>query len=581
MTIQPERVWRYLATIGGVAIAYWGSAQLTTAVLGLVGTEASPLWPPAGVSLAALLLWGQWVWPGIALGDIISMIQSQGTLWSWITIGSLAGSTLQALVGTTLLKQIGFRNSLSRIRDVLGLVILGGIVTPVVNATLDRTTEVLAGGIPWGRFAQNWLTLWLGDGMGILLVTPLLLLGIPSITQVPRWGKPDYSLKSDRLLEAVACLGLLVATSCGIFGLQTTTQIAEYPLEYLPFPFVVWAALRFGQGGAVLASLLVSGLAIGGAVHSGGPFFLKAGTVEQAILLLQTFMAVVTTTALVLAAAVSERQRAEAKLRALNLDLERQVEERTAQLQEKIQELQGFYELKDTFLQAVAHDLRTSIMGMLMVLKSAHHPDQDQNLLPQRLLVQIIQGCDRQLTLINALLEDHFSEEQPVNLRCSCLSLRDLLQQVVSSLEPLLTKNQATFTNDVPVTLPLAIADPEQLQRVFENLLVNALKHNPPGVSLRVKAAVEGGMLCCRVQDNGVGIDPDQQAALFKLYVRRLFTRHLTGVGLGLYLCREIITAHGGEIGIDSHAGAGTEVWFTLPLAEPQASPLTQQARVI
>lgn len=580
MTTKPERLWRYLATIGGVAIAYWGSAQLTTAVLGLVGTEASPLWPPAGVSLAALLLWGQWVWPGIALGDIISMIQSQGTAWSWVTIGSLAGSTLQALVGTTLLKQIGFRNSLSRIRDVLGLVILGGIVTPVVNATLDRTTEVLAGGITWSQFAQNWLTLWLGDGMGILLVTPLLLLGRFWMARLQAYPWRD-GFQTQQTLEAGLCFGLLIITSCTIFGLQTTTQIAQYPLEYLPFPFVVWAALRFGQGGAVLASLLVSGLAIGGAIHSGGPFLLKAGTVEQAILLLQTFMAVVTATALVLAAAVSERRRAEAKLRALNLDLERQVEERTAQLQEKIQELQGFYELKDTFLQAVAHDLRTSIMGMLMVLRSAHHPQQEQNLLPEKLLVQMIQSCDRQLTLINALLEDHFSEEQQVNLRRCCLSLRDLLQEVVDRLEPLLTKNQAVFSNELPANLPLAIADPELLQRVFENLLVNALKHNPPGVSLRVKATLEGDKVCCRVQDNGVGIDPDQQAALFKLYVRRLFTRHLTGVGLGLYLCREIISAHGGEIGIDSRAGAGTEVWFTLPLAESQASLVRQQARAI
>jgi signal transduction histidine kinase len=101
---------------------------------------------------------------------------------------------------------------------------------------------------------------------------------------------------------------------------------------------------------------------------------------------------------------------------------------------------------------------------------------------------------------------------------------------------------------------------------VFENLISNALKHNPPGVVVTLQATVEAEMIRCTVEDNGIGISQLQRDRLFQLYVRGSQSRHTPGLGIGLYLCQQIITAHGGEIDVISSPGLGTKFWFTLPL---------------
>jgi two-component system sensor histidine kinase/response regulator len=139
-------------------------------------------------------------------------------------------------------------------------------------------------------------------------------------------------------------------------------------------------------------------------------------------------------------------------------------------------------------------------------------------------------------------------------------------------------KNEARLQNLIPPDLPAIQADPNQLWRVYENLMINALKHNPPGLTLTLAAEVMAvtprsqpngsvQMIRCVVQDDGEGIPPDQCAMMFELYKRGQTARRTVGLGLGLYLCRQIITAHGGEIGVDSTLGAGSQFWFTLPLS--------------
>jgi signal transduction histidine kinase len=115
--------------------------------------------------------------------------------------------------------------------------------------------------------------------------------------------------------------------------------------------------------------------------------------------------------------------------------------------------------------------------------------------------------------------------------------------------------------------LPLVNADTTQLWRVFENLIGNVLKYNPPGVTLTLAATRSPHSIRCIVQDNGVGIPSDLQPKIFDLYSRGSRVRRSPGLGLGLYLCRQIVTAHGGDIGVVSQPGKGSTFWFTLPLA--------------
>ena len=279
-----------------------------------------------------------------------------------------------------------------------------------------------------------------------------------------------------------------------------------------------------------------------------------------------------------------------AALEQRNEELEVRVQERTAdiraaneQLLVEIAERKRVEDALRVFLHAVSHDLRNPVTGMLMVLqnllKSESLPTDDSNgsskaVIPvaRTILERMAQSSDRQLYLINSLLEVHASEVGGITLHAEPVDLETLVVDVLADFEPLFAKNQVSFTTLIPKNLPLVPADPLQLRRVLENLLANALKHNPPGLSLSVSVEQQDDLLLGRVQDNGSGIKPEVREHLFELYSRGPQIRRSTGLGLGLYLCRQIIVAHGGEMGVTSDPGAGSTFWFTLPLAPVAAT---------
>ncbi|MBD2020990.1 GAF domain-containing sensor histidine kinase [Leptolyngbya sp. FACHB-36] len=255
------------------------------------------------------------------------------------------------------------------------------------------------------------------------------------------------------------------------------------------------------------------------------------------------------------------------ELRCLNTDLEQQVEQRTQELRQQYAELQDLQALKDEFLHAFSHDLRTPVMGTLLVMSNLLRKQTDSTIaVPRAVLERVIHSGQHQLSLINSLLEAHSSDVRGITLHYEPLHLHKLIQAIVGDLDPLLLTNQATLVNRVLATLPPVTADPLQLRRVYENLLTNALNHNRLGLELVLDATIEDDMLRCIVQDNGAGMEADMRDHLFERYARGSRSQS-TGVGLGLYLCRQIITAHGGQIGVTGDPGAGSRFWFTLPLA--------------
>lgn len=218
------------------------------------------------------------------------------------------------------------------------------------------------------------------------------------------------------------------------------------------------------------------------------------------------------------------------------------------------------------FLHSVSHDLRAPVMGTSIVLQNLLKKSDDKITVSRSVLQQLLQGSDRQLKLIESLLEAHSTETQGIVLHRQPCQLSTLVQSVLLDLEPMLEKNRVILTNRVSADLPSLNADSTQLWRVFSNLINNALKHNPPGICLTLSATVEDKVIRCSVADNGVGMNWEQCQRLFELYARGERARRMPGLGLGLYLCRQIITAHGGKIGVTSSLGAGTTLWFTLPL---------------
>ncbi len=235
------------------------------------------------------------------------------------------------------------------------------------------------------------------------------------------------------------------------------------------------------------------------------------------------------------------------------------------QLQNEIKERQKTEETLEIYLHAVSHDLRNPVIGMSMILNNLIKNSQGETKeVSLKILQQMANSCDRQLTLIDSLVETRQNDLWGVSLELKPLSLYEIGQQIGQEWELRLKENQATLINNFSPDLPLVNADAHHLWRVFENLLANALKHNPQGIIITFSARLEGNYLRCSIADNGVGISETQRKQLFDRYQRGNNNNQIS-LGLGLYLCRQIIHAHGGEIGIMNNDEKGSQFWFTLP----------------
>ncbi len=303
--------WQYLAKIAAVAFAYALGAKIAVSIPG-VNKLATCVWPPAGIAQAALLLFGRRVWPGIALGVFFYETINLNVSLTLATISAFC-ACLQALCAFTLLQNLKFRPSLERLIDVVNLVFCGAVVATQINSTLGTLRLGVTGLIEWSEYWNirwNW---YLGDTLGVLIFTPLLLIIYQK--QATRHPQNTGSQTIVNRISAGICLLLLVTVSWLVYNSKSEGTLSGYPLEYLPFPLVIWATIQFGQIGAVLAFFIVSCIAIWGGSQGGGPFIAKAENINQAILFLQAFMSVIVVTSLLLAATVAERASAEDSLR--------------------------------------------------------------------------------------------------------------------------------------------------------------------------------------------------------------------------------------------------------------------------
>ena len=281
----------YLALVCLLAAAYYGAAKL-----GLGFAFATPsvtaIWPPTGLALAALVLLGPRLWPGVALGAFLA------NSWTGVplvaTIGITTGNTLEAVAGAYLLTRVAaFRPSLERARDVLVLVILAAIASTAISATIGVASLIVGDEVSAGDFWQVWRVWWLGDMGGDLLIAPVLLV---AATHWPFQRAPGRAVEAAALAVAVVGVSLLV------FSRETN-------LAYLVFPLLIWAALRFWQPGATATSLVVAAIAVVFTKHDSGPFM--AGNPDDSLLLAQTFVGVAGVTALLLAAVITEGREAD------------------------------------------------------------------------------------------------------------------------------------------------------------------------------------------------------------------------------------------------------------------------------
>ncbi|CAL9354337.1 hypothetical protein SUDANB176_00540 [Streptomyces sp. enrichment culture] len=271
-----------------VAVCYYAAGRLgLLRNLIVEGAVVSPIWPPTGVAVASLLFFGLRCWVGITLGALFVLMSLTSLQWS--SLGVLAGSTAAPVCGYLLLRRVGFRNDLARLRDGLALVFLGALGAMLISSSIGVGLLVATGDLPGHDFLTVWLAWWVGDAMGVLIVTPVLLL-IHRARPAMRWSR------------SVDAVGLAVIAGCSV-PLATHSHVS---LLFLVYPLLIWAALRFQLAGSMLCALFASVMATLAATDRVGAFQ-RLSSVEIMIKL-QAFNGTMALTALLLSAVITEQR---------------------------------------------------------------------------------------------------------------------------------------------------------------------------------------------------------------------------------------------------------------------------------
>ncbi|HWP57950.1 MAG TPA: MASE1 domain-containing protein [Candidatus Acidoferrales bacterium] len=287
---------RITTSILALAIVYFFTGKFGLS-LAVVHPSASAVWPPSGLALAALLLWGYRLWPGIFIGAFL--VNATANESALAALGIALGNTLEAAAGAWFVNR--FANGVKAFegaRTTFKFVFLAAAVSTAVSATVGVTALVLGGSAPWHDYALIWITWWLGDAVGDLIIAPLIMIWLT---------QPYPELKPARVLEAAALLVSLLGVSLVVF-LSDFLPRAEY-LAVLP---LLWAAFRFGQRGAVTSAFALSAIALIGTTGGAGAF--ASSDPNESLLQLQGFVGTMAVASLILSSVISERRRAEQRL---------------------------------------------------------------------------------------------------------------------------------------------------------------------------------------------------------------------------------------------------------------------------
>lgn len=290
-----------------LAVVYFAAAELGLS-LATLHSNVTPVWPPAGIAIASLLIFGPRLWPGIFLGALAANLPTNIPTAS--AFGIAIGNTAEALIAYwLLLRVVRWRGTLDSVNEVLSFVVCAAVVAPLASATIGSLSLCLGGAAEWGRFTPLWLTWLMGDGFGTLIVGSLLL----------SWSKPGRLTAHD-WPEIASLFVLLLIIVLIVFAGWFPGPVKTYPLTYLCLPCLLWAALRFDQRMVTTSIVVMAALAVWGAGKGYGPFVQRNPNVS--LLLLISFVGTTSLMTLVVGAVMNERRRTQVEKDKLGSELE-------------------------------------------------------------------------------------------------------------------------------------------------------------------------------------------------------------------------------------------------------------------
>jgi signal transduction histidine kinase len=534
MRAARERYWAGIVLLGALYVVAGRLGLKLDAVSGF----ATLVWAPTGISLAALTRFGMKLWPGVALGAFVV------NLWAGAPILAVAGitigNTLEALSATYLLQRFaGFQPSFRRLRDVLGLIVIGAGISPLVSATIGTTSLLAVNVVTPERYAVTWSAWWIGDAVGALVVAPLLLSWLSNETI-----EPDRR----RFLEAFALAGCVVVTSLLVFATAAQTTPFTPLRPYFLSPLLIWAALRFRVRGAATAIFLVSAIAVWGTVIGHGPF--TGDALYYRLGALQAYMAILALTFLVLGAVSQERVVVNQELQAATIKAE------------------AASQAKTRFLAVVSHELRTPLSGIIGYSNLMLENIGGELSSIHRTYVSRVRSVSRHLaSVIEEILTFSRGDIARNSLQLETVDAVALLTETAEFLAPQAAVKQLELRITGAPTAQSIHTDPGKVRQILVNLVGNAIKFTDSGV-IDIELQNEADHLRFLVRDSGPGIPPADFDRIFEPFTQLSSskTRLPEGTGLGLAISRMLADALGGTVEVASEEGVGSTFTLRLPI---------------
>jgi signal transduction histidine kinase len=551
MPSNPKLVWKFAPTsrslrrVVGLTLVYFVVCKLGLKVA-ILHPSATAVWPGTGIALAAILLLGYEVWPGILLGAFAVNLTTAGSVAS--SLGIAAGNTLEAMMGAYLVNRLANgRNVFNRAEGIFKFFLFACVVATTVSATIGTASLVLTGfgrGVSWESL---WVTWWLGNMAGAILVTPCLVL----------WSTPPLVTRSRQQvpLQIAALISLLLVGAL-VFGGFLSPAWQGYPLKFICIPFVVWVAFELHPREAALAVLAFSIVAIA-SVFQG---VRDVSTPNESLLVIQVFLSIAAMTGLLVSLTVEERNRNEATLQQAKHQLEERVRERTRELEDRIvREENAERALRDLSVRLlraqdeerrrIARELHDStgqsLAALAMILSEIGMKVGSDPALSRQIdeSEKITRTVSDELRTTSYLLHPPLLDE---------VGLKAGLRWYIEGFK---ARSKIGVILNIPESLERLPTDLElMIFRVVQECLTNVHRHSE-SPSVEISLCNSNEKLTLEIRDHGKGIPADRLVAL-------------TGsglVGVGLRGMRERVKAFGGELEISSDT-RGTTVRATIPL---------------
>ncbi|WGD54866.1 MASE1 domain-containing protein [Bradyrhizobium sp. CB1650] len=531
-----------LVAIGAIyfALAKGGLA------LASVHPSATPIWPPTGVALAAVLLRGYRIWPAIFTAAMVANATTAGSVVTSIAIAT--GNSLEAVVGAYLINRwSGGCNTFSAPNSVAKFALICVVIATPISASIGLTSLATVGYIEPENFADAWITWWLGDATGALVITPVIVL----------WAAGHhYAFSRNEFLETVSVLATAAVVGLIAFSPLIEQTPGRDPLGFLAIVPMLWAALRRGPRDTATVALVLAGTTIWGTLMGGGPF--TSGDLNSSFLLVLMFLISITVPSLLLSADVEVRKKAEESLRRAQIELERKVAERT-------QELELANAAKSRFLAMASHDLRQPLHALGLFVAQLRTP---LNSGERTKTIERVDAARKEMDeMFNSLLDISRLDAGMLTPKITEFPIAHLLQKLET------TFNQATREKGLQLRIRRSNAcvrsDAMLLERILLNLVSNAVRYTLRG-GIIVGCRRRGETLRIEVWDTGPGIPEDQKQNIFGEFfqVPAQERSRSGGLGLGLAIVDRLRLLLGHQIDLASSVGRGSRFAIELPMVD-------------